>query len=464
MSEEKTAVYRRFREWLARLWDALPFRRIAGSPRVQLIRGFAARCNAAPFVPQILFMLLYRLSLDLVYVKLLSPLFAYSGFVLNPSLPMLALSYLLVLLFAPFAAELQNRALPSAKLAALLHYLYFLPMTSYCALSSPNSLLLPIAAAYWALLMLWIYKLPVLTLKPLSMKHTRLVFALLTLLSSAVVLYISGRYTGFRLTLDIINVYDIRAEAEGFAMPRVLSYLLSWQTILLTVELLYWLREKKYVVAAWLIVIYFFYFSIAALKSVFFFLLLVLAAWLLYRAWMPRWCAPLLVLFNLLALMEYALHKSFYLMSLFIRRMMYVPVYLAARYQSYFSENPLLFFRDGILRRLGRQTPYSFRVANLIGEYNGDPTCFANNGLLADLFTNLPTPLGLLVMPLLLALCFRLLDASAARKPEKLYIVYALFFAITFANTSWSTVLLTHGFLPACMMLYFFPSKEDNTL
>lgn len=446
---------------ISQLRNAWPLRRIAESRMVSCGTAFAARCNAAPFVPQMLFMLLYRASLDVVYAKLLSPLFAYSGFIWNPDLLMLLLSYLMVAAFAPFVAELQNRLLPSAKLVTFLHYLYFIPMTSYCALAAPKVTLLPITAVYWALLLLWEYKLPVLSFKPLRVKHTRIVFILLSLFSAAVVLYISGKYTGFRLTLDFINVYGIRAEAKGYVMPRILSYLLSFQTILLSVEILYWLCEKKYLAAGALVVVYLFYFSIAAHKSVFFFLLLALVGWLLYRTWMLRWCAPLLVLVNALSLAEYALRKSIYIMTLFIRRMMFVPVSLSASYQDYFSENPILFFRGGIFRRLGFESPYSLGTVYLIGEYGGDPNCAANNGLLGDLFANLPVPVGLLVMPLLLVLCFRLLDACAARKPEKLSIVFAFYFAGSFSNTSWSTVLLTHGFLLACVLLYFFPSKED---
>ena len=447
------------KKMFSQLRNALPLHHIAESHIVSCGTAFIARCNTAPFVPQLLFMLLYRASLDVVYARLLSPLFAYSGFVWNLNLLMLLLSYLMVAASAPFIVELQNCPLPSAKLVTFLHYLYFIPMSSYYALAAPNVTLLPITAVYWALLLLWEFKLPVLSFNYLRAKYTRLIFTLLSLFSVVVVLYISGRYTGFRLTLDFINVYDIRAEAASYAIPRVLRYLLGFQTMMLSVEILYWLCEKKYLAAGALVVIYLFYFSIAAHKSVFFFLLLVLAGWLLYRAWMLRWFALLLVLVNVLSLAEYALHKSFYIMTLFIRRMMYVPVELSGRYQCYFSENPILFFRGGILRRLGCESPSSLDLAHLSGEYGGAADCAANNGLLGDLFASFPAPVGLLVMPLLLVLCFRLLDACAAHKPERLYVLFALNFAVTFINSSWSTVLLTHGFLLACMLLYFFPQK-----
>lgn len=424
---------------------------------------FAIECNSAPFLPQILLILLYRGCLDVIYVFLLSPKYAYSGFICEPKPLTLAASYAIVLLLAPFAAELQNRELPSAKLVAIMHYLYFIPLTSYCSFCDPKASLLPIGTLYWMLLLFWEFKLPVLSLKPLAAKHSRLLFALLSIFSAAVVLYVSGRYTGFRLTLDFLNVYDIRAEAAAYSMPRLLSYLLNWQTILLSTEILYWLSEKQYLPAFGLVIVYLFYFSIGAHKSVFFFLLLILAAAFLYRKWMLRWCVPCLMGIGLLAFGEYILRGSVWICSLFIRRVMYIPVQLADYYQKYFSENPILYFRDGILHHLGYENPYSLSIVRLLGEYEGNMGTNANNGLLGDLFSNLPVPAGLLLMPLLLVGCFRLLDLTAARKDERIYLPFCLFFANTFINSGWSTTLLTHGFLLSCLLLYIFPKKE-NTL
>lgn len=423
-------------------------------------RSLTEACSAAPFVPQIILMLLYRICLDIVYVFLLSPKYAYSGFICEPKPLILVASYAIVFVLAPFAVELQNRELPSAKIVAIMHYLYFIPLTSYCALCDPKVSLLPIGTLYWMLLLLWEFKLPVLSLKPLAAKHSRLLFTLLSIFSAAVVLYVSGRYTGFRLTLDFINVYDIRAEAAAYSMPQLLSYLLSWQTILLSTEILYWLSERRYLPALGLVLVYLFYFSIGAHKSVFFFLLLVLAAFFFYRKWMLRWCAPLFMGVGILAFLENFLRDSVWICSLFIRRMMYIPVQLADHYQKFFSENPILYFRDGFLRHLGYENPYSLSIVRLLGEYEGNPSTYANNGLLGDLFANLPVTAGLLLMPLLLVLCFRLLDLTAGRNEERLYIPFCLFFANTFINSAWSTTLLSHGFLLSCLLLYIFPKRS----
>ena len=84
----------------------------------------------------------------------------------------------------------------------------------------------------------------------------------------------------------------------------------------------------------------------------------------------------------------------------------------------------------------------------------------ANNGLLGDMFANLPILFGLLLMPLLLILCFRLMDLATEKVPLKYLVPFCVFFASAFMNGSWGTVLLSHGFLVACLLLYIFPREE----
>ena len=93
----------------------------------------------------------------------------------------------------------------------------------------------------------------------------------------------------------------------------------------------------------------------------------------------------------------------------------------------------------------------------------GEAPTHANNGLLGDLFVNLPTSLGLILMPLLLVLCFRLLDMVSHGLPQKILISFCVYYAVSFINTSWSIVLLSHGFLFSCALLYVFPRKEISS-
>lgn len=427
----------------------------------RLFRPIAAYASAHVFPLQILLILVYRLALDLLYLKAASPMYAYDGFTTDVQPVYYGCTLLAVLIFSPFVVQLQKETPPSARIVTFLNYIYFIPLTCYCGCYGAAPVFFVIGMAYWALLLLFQFRLPVLELKKLPVRHAHQVYLALTILSSAFVMFISGRYTGFRFTLDFINVYDIRREAAGYSMPAIFSYALSMMNIMLAFLLLYWLRRKKYLIAAVLMVVYLFLFSIGALKSFFFYLLLLLAGYFLYRPWMLRWLGGLLTLLAALALAVYRLVGNGRLVHLFFLRLMFLVNQLGEQYMEFFSDNPLSLFRDFIMGKLPGITPvYTTVVPKIMGEFRGHIGEGANNGLLGDLFANLPALMGIFLLPLILVVCFRLLDAAAHHLPEKLTIATYVYFAVSFSNGFWSTVLLTHGFLLACLLFYFFPKEE----
>lgn len=416
-------------------------------------------CEKHRFSLQIPLILVYRLALDLLYATVISPLFAYGGFIMNFHPLFYGCSLIALLVFSPAVVRLQEEGMPSANLVTFLNYIYFIPLTSYCGCRWPGMTFFLTGLAYWAVLLLFQFRLPVLRFRPLSGGHTKGIFLFLTVLVTVVVMYVSGRYAGFRLTFDIIHVYGIRAEAAAYSLPRLISYALSMAGNVLSILLLYWLTRRNYLVCAVLVVVYLFLFSIAGHKSQFFFLLLVLAGYFFFRPWMRRWLPVLTTAAAVAAVLEYRFVHSFYLTTYMFRRVIYVPVDLSRIYMDFFQENPLYLFRSGVLRFFSFSSNYSIGIPGLIGEVDGAFNN-ANNGLLGDMVSNLPTPLGIFLMPLILIICFRLLDAASQRLPEKLVIPICIYFAVSFSNGSWSTVLLTHGFLITCLLLYIFPKEE----
>lgn len=438
--------------------------KVGRQPAARLRPG-ATLASSHVFLLQILMVMIYRLALDYVYLAMICRIFGYSGFYADVQAPLYGASLLAVLVFAPFVVRLQEEPLPSARIVSFLNYIYFIPMTSYCGCSGAGAAFFFIGLVYWALLLLFQFRLPVLNLKAPPLGHARKAYLALTVLASAFILFISGRYTGFRFTLDFINVYDIRAEAAGYDMPGIFSYALSMIGVVMAVLLLYWLTRKKYMTVAALVVVYLFLFSIAANKSLFFFLLLLLAGYFLYRPWMMRWLGGLLSLLAVVAVLEEKLVGSFYVMSLFFRRSMFLVVRISRECMEFFSKNPLSLFRDSVLGKLPGVSPiYTTSIAKTMGEFRGNIGESANNGMLGDLFANFPVLIGIFLLPLILVVCFRLLDAAAHRLPERLTVATCAYFAFSFANTSWSTALLSHGFLIACLMFYFFPKEEKLTL
>lgn len=449
------------RRWLAS--DGM--RRLRASLPARAICRVGSACGSNPLPAQLLLLFCYRGLLDLLYVSVISPVYEYTGMLADPQPLEYACSWLVLLAAAPAILKLQQGPKASSFLVTFLHYLYFIPLTSYCGCKGGTILFFGCAVLYWGILLLLQFKVPSLVLAPASAHHTDAVFRVLTLFSVLFILFISGKYTGFRITLnlDYTNIYAIRAEAAGYQIPTVFQYVLSVMPILLPVVLLYWMNRKKRLMALFLCFIFLLLFSIGAHKSIFFFFFVILTSYFLYRPWMLRWMPGLFSLLAGVGILEYRVRGSYQIAAL-LDRVFYIPVQISEQSAALFQDHPLNLFRFGIIGKFGFSNIYSTTIPRLMGEYRGNLQESANNGLLGDLFSNLPTLLGLVLLPLILVLCFRIMDLLTNRVPPKILLAFCVYFANCFVNGSWSTVLLSGGFLLACVLLYFFPEEEKRLL
>lgn len=455
-------VKERLHKVLQQIRETTLLQRVWNSKVFLLCRHGWKCCNENPFPWQVLLILTYRLALDLTYLFAISPLYTYNGFITDLIPLRYFLSWMSLLAFAPFIARLTEDLRPSSILVTMLNAIYFVPLTSYYGCCGTEFAFLCTALAYWALLLIFQFCIPSPALVPLTVHHTERLAKFLTAFSVLLVFYISGRYTGFRITLNFIDVYGIRAESKGYQIPVILNYLLSWMPVLMALLITWWLKRKKYGIVLLMVVAYLFLFSISAQKSTFFFLLLVLGGWFLYRSWMLRWHTALLTM--LAGICTAAKTVGFILpASLIFRRLMYLPVQISQQRYELFQKEPLSLFRDSIMGKFSFDALYSTTIPRITGEFRGYLQESANNGLLGDLFANLPLFPGLLLMPLVLVLCFRLLDLAAGRTPQWIIVIICVYFAMSFSNGSWSTVLLSGGFLLACIVLYLFHNDKEAT-
>lgn len=427
--------------------------------------AFLSKMLGCSFPACFISVFLYRFCLDILYAVVISPLYSYSysdfscRFIVLPYV----CSLLALMVFVPFVIRVNQDESPSSLLITLLNYMFFIPLTSlYGCKGTLSSNFFVIALLYWALLLFWQLRIPVLSLTHPDTHNSKKFFSILTLVSCAFVLIISYKYTGLRFTLDIINVYDIRAEAAEYEMSSMVSYILGCMPLVLSVSIVYWLRAKKYIITLLIAVVYIFLFSIAGNKSYFFMLVLVLGVHIFFMHWMYKSIPPLLCALCLIALIEYLILDSFMISSLFVRRMMLVPVAHSESFYHFFSKNPVNLFRDGIMGKFSFDSIYQQNIPRLIGEFQEEYAMNANNGLLGDMFANLPVLLGLVLLPLILVICFRVMDLTAKGLDLKLLLPFAIYFANSFINSSWSTVLLTHGFLLTCLIFFIYPREEEE--
>lgn len=434
--------------------------RIQGSRLVMTVDRLTAVCKRNPVPIQCIFALVYRLVLDAVYLTALSPVYTYAGFTTDIFVLQYILSWLVVLILVPMIVSIQQKEQrPSSILVTLLNYLYFIPMTSYIGCKGSTFGLLIDATIYWTVLLTIEIKLPTIQLKRLQLHHTDQLFKWITLAAVVLVMAVSGYYTGFRVKLNMSDVYTVRAEAAAYSMPVLISYALSMMKVLLPIIILYWLQAKKWLRVLALLIVYVFYYSIAAQKSVFMLLFLMLGGYFFYRNWMMRYFGAILSAGVLVCGLLYSMFGILDPMSLLVRRLMYLPVQLSEVYREFFSSNPLDMFRESIVGKLGFDSMYSDGMPKVIGEFMNTGSN-ANNGMLGDMYANLPTAIGVFIMPFVVILCFRLLNICAEKLPTAITISICVNYGIGFANGAWSTILLSHGLLLACFLLYIFPIKK----
>lgn len=437
------------------------FNGIVQSQPVLTVRQGAKWTAHHTFFLQLMLILLYRGILDVMYVLILSPIYAYENFTVSIEPVYYLATWLVLVIFAPFVAELNNRKSPSSMLVTVINYLFFIPMTCYCGCYGADFWFFLIGIVYWACLLFFQFQIPMLQLKKFHVSHISLIMALLTICSCGFVMYISWRYAGLRFTLNFIDVYGIRAESANYAMPQLFRYGIGMMPIVLSILLAFWAQRKRYLTVGIIIVVYLFLFSFSAQKSIFFFLLLIVVCELVYRGWMLKWICGFFSLATTMAVLERVFVGTYYLLSLFIHRMFLLPIQICQNYLSFFQENPLNLFRDGIMNKFSFAELYSIRYQRIIGEYRGHLTESANGGLLADLFANFPIVPGIVLLPLILVVCFRLLDLTASSLSEKLKFPISFYYAMMFISGSWSTIVLSGGFLLTCMMLYLYPNEEE---
>ena len=148
-------------------------------------------------------------------------------------------------------------------------------------------------------------------------------------------------------------------------------------------------------------------------------------------------------------------------MSLIFRRQGILLAKLSEDYYRFFISHSTDLFRNSIMGKLGFNSIYSQEISKVIGNNYETQVVNCNNGLLADVWSGLGL-IGLIVMPVILILCFRFFDFVAHRVDSRLVISLAIYYAIIFMNTTWSTVLLTHGFFIMCVLMIIFPKENEK--
>jgi hypothetical protein len=406
----------------------------------------------------------YRLLVDYGYQLVVAGPFKYQGFQAAATPMSLALSWGVLLALAPLVLRILRTETLSAQVTSLLVLLSLVPTTTLIAYDGRYSIAyVALMFIYWLLLLLSTVYVPAIQVfrRPLRSEVPHL----LTLaVLATTVLYVSWRFTGFRLHFGVFDVYSLRAEARQYEVATIVGYIATMADNTLPVLLAYYLRRRWWPIAIGVALVILFNFGISATKQVLFLLILGASSAVVQDdARVNRaFFAGLAAVFAL-AIAEKLFVGTVLVGSISFHRLAFVPAHLHWITYDFFQTHDLLYLTQSALRFFF-ESPYRENVQFLLGEYFiGDITARANNGLFSDGFMNFGAA-SVAVYPVLCVLVLKLVEGSARGLPMGVNVV--LIGALTFVlqGVPIPTALLTSGVAFLIVLLSTLPRPRDAAM
>ena len=189
--------------------------------------------------------IIYKLFFDFIYVTLISKIFLSDGFNLNFCFYKYLFSWFGLIILLKYFKKIVNIETFSNMIILFMCLMYFIPLSTLYAFMDLSNVFYICSYVYMFLLIIFNDKLGYLKIKLLNQKYVKYIFDVLLIIIPIFVFIISYIYTGFRISLDFINVYDIRLEASKYDMPLIIKYLFSFVEIIVPILLVYTLHFKK---------------------------------------------------------------------------------------------------------------------------------------------------------------------------------------------------------------------------
>jgi len=406
-----------------------------------------------------------------VYTHRIVPTFSYQGFVYRPSFLRTLIITILVLsplLWMPLTI---NR--PSLLTLWMLYFAVYTPavVVSFHVLN----LALPFPAFFgwlWASLLFlsFLAVLPYVRIPKIRLASDKLLWGLITLWTMGYGLFFHG--FGFRGLPSLQQIYKVRLTAREVisSQNRLFGYLLRWFTdVVNPFFVILGLRRRRWELLLLGLIGQIFVFTFDATKTTLVSVPYLIGLYVLLRWKRGRIPAKLLfqgsIAFFLGALTTDHLLRSNLLLTYGLRRVFYVPGLLTAYYFDYFSSYSQWHWAHTIIGRFfGARLPSGVSAPGpgfLIGEiYFRNPAGNANVHLWADGFANMGIP-GVLLITILLFFLLWLYDSLSYRHDRILSFLLMAMPAFALTNTSLLTALLTHGWIPAMMLLWMWPIPRE---
>ena len=405
---------------------------------------------------------LYRVCLDLQYGVIISFLYAYDGYTKTIITHKVVLSWLMTLLLSIELVRLSRKRTMSSLFLFVLGLLYFIPGFSlYAMFGQITDSYISYYAGSCLMLYMVNWGIPYFKMSYPSEKRRKQIFKYIVVGIAIISLVIMGVYNGFRVKVSLTDVYDLRDERTNMHIPVFVNYFQPMSAMLVPICMIFFMLQKKWLMFAFMVLLQLMSFAFGGLKATFFAIVIATCA-IFYPRGKRYLIAIAILLFSMLALVEfYGIHTSL-MTEVITRRISFVPNMLGYFYYDFFSTHELLYWRSSVLRFLGFENPYHMYIPRLIGEIYYGRVIGCNTGMFGEAFAHFGW-FSIVLYPLLYIISFRFFDACTKGIDERITLTAVALLSISFIDVAFWGVMLTEGFILLCICCYYMPRLNENT-
>lgn len=286
------------------------------------------------------------------------------------------------------------------------------------------------------------------------------VFKIFSIIISVSVILIIIHYNGFRISLNLEEVYSMREEWSNSHMPNIFNYYIPFAARITPILLLISLRKKNYLITGLLILSQLVSFSFGGMKYTLFALILALVFHFFARRLTMRKILIYILILNIVGVLEcmFAFTEIPLFTSFIQRRISFIPNQIGYYYFDFFQNKDYLYYSESFMRWF-LDYPFPYDMPHIIGIYAfNKPEMGANTGLFAEGFSQIGW-FSLPIYAFLYIILFRLYSfcTNSFEKKGLIYIplLGVILYSFTFFDGSFFSVLATQGLILTIFTLYY---------
>lgn len=410
----------------------------------------------------LLLLLIYKFSLDYIYLEFIQPVYAYLGFVNEADLVSHMLSIIGTVIFGVFYKKLLEMNKPSSFIILVFYLLYFMPNLTFSNFNGERAYM--IFSILYTIMISYAYiKMPKVKVVQILPKAQSLILFYVLLYGVIILMVLfSVYYNGFNIKFDFEDVYAIRAKVQSLDLPPIINYLKPIAAMFVTIGLMFYLLKKNILFSTVFLFFGLMLYSFGAHKTDLFLIIFTFLIFFFYKDAFKKYLLISIICLNLFLIILTASVSSDFQAEMggFYIRTFFTPPLLGYYHYDYFGSRELLYMKEHFIHWFDSSAVHTKNSPYIIAEhYFGDPEMSSNTGLIGNDFAQFGWA-SLIIFPLLRGYFFNFFDAICNDLNPKLLIISAIMFGTQFINGSFFTSLISGGFLITSLLLYLMPRSK----